>query len=117
MRSRIRDYIIYIGIGLIVVLSAVAAAELGVPRTSFMRWYAFSLFSLFLFGQFVLNSKVLWKKRKFWTWTGLAALTHSALFVAVINSGRTIALGVWIICVLIEMALLIGLRSKLSSRT
>jgi peptidoglycan/LPS O-acetylase OafA/YrhL len=111
--NRIRDFLFYIGISVLLLAGIFIAATLGVSKETFSQWYAFILFSLFLYGQFILNSKSHWKHRSFWVTTVLAVIGHSAIFIAIVRSGRQLGVGGWIVYVLIEMVLLMLLRAAL----
>jgi hypothetical protein len=53
-------------ISMAVISIALCALVLDVLWNSFMHWFGFAGFTLFLFGQFVTKSRWAWRKRSFW---------------------------------------------------
>ena len=111
--NRVSDYLIYIGIGIVVLAAIVIAAESGVSKDEFSLWYGFMMFSAFLFGQFILTSRRYWKLRPFRMWTSIAAIGHTGAFICAVRSGLYLGAWGWIICVTIEAAVLMGARAML----
>jgi len=108
--NRLRDFGVYVLVSVVCVGSIIVAAMEGVPERKFMPWFGFALFTLFLFGQFILKSRRLWKKKSFWLATGLFFLVHVITFTKVVHAGWEIPGGEWVLLVLVEMAILIIFR-------
>src|ERR1700745_672495 len=112
--NRLRDYGLYALISLGIIAGVVAAAELKVPRNTFERWFGGAMFSAFLFGQFLENSRQLWKKRLFWVCTGVRLLAHCVVLRALFLRGTLPrSSGSWVLLVCVEGFILICFRAML----
>lgn len=109
-RNRLRDFGVYVLVGVVCVGSIIVAATEGIPEQKFMPWFAFALFTLFIFGQFILKSKRVWKKQSFWLVTGLFFLVHVLTFTKLVHACLQIRGAEWVLLVLAEMAILIIFR-------
>lgn len=112
--SRVRDYLIYLAVSVLALASVFISISFGVSKDSFLRWCAFVMFSLFLYGQFIVSSRTYWKRPAFWIWTGIAALLHTVIFLTVIRSNTQIVSWNWVLWVLIELGVLLGIRNVVS---
>ena len=108
--KRLRDFSIYILVGIICIGSLVTAAIEGVSEQKFMSWFGFAFFTLLLFGQFILKSKRVWERRSFWLVTVFFLLVHVTTFTKLLHAGRQISGGEWLLLVVVEMAVLIMFR-------
>ena len=115
-RNRFRDLGLYVLISMAVISVAFGALVLDVPWNTFMRWFGFAGFTLFLFGQFVLKSRWAWRKRSFWIWMSVFLIAHSFIFTRLILSGKEIPVYTWIIIVVAEMAIFMLFRTSLYRR-
>ena len=106
-----RDFAIYIGVSVVVVLGIFFAATSAISTESFVRWYAFLMFSCLLLSQVILNSKRYWSQSSFWILTGILALGHTGAFAWVVRSGRVLGVWSWIVCVLTEFAMFMCVRA------
>ena len=113
--KRLRDFGIYFFVSMIGVGILITAAMEGVPEQKFMPWFGFSLFTLFLFGQFILKSRRVWERRSFWLVTGLFLVAHAITFAKLLYAGRQISGVEWILLVVVEMAVLIIFRRSVYS--
>lgn len=111
--ARVRDYLIYIGVTAAVLASVFVAVEVGIPKDLFLRWIAFGIFTLLLFGHFIINSRSYWDHRAFWIGVIVAAIVHSIFFTFILRSGFQMGIWAWIVCVVFETALLISFRTAL----
>ena len=109
-RNPFRDLGIYVLISVAVISVAFGALVSDVPWNSFMRWFGFAGFSLFLFGQFVLKSRWAWRKRSFWIWMSVFLIAHSFIFTRLILAEREISVLVWVTIVVGEMAIFMLFR-------
>jgi len=108
--KRLRDFSVYVLISIICIGSLITAAVEGVPEQTFMPWFGFALFTLFLFGQYILKSRRVWERRSFWFVTGLFLMAHVIAFTKLLHAGRQISGGEWLLSVVAEMAVLIIVR-------
>jgi hypothetical protein len=115
-RNRLRDFGLYVVISMAVISIALCALELDVPWNSFMHWFGFAGFTLFLFGQFVIKSRWAWRKRSFWIWMSVFLIAHSFIFARLILNGKEIPVYMWIIIVVVEMAIFMLFRTSLYRR-
>lgn len=109
-RKRLRDFSVYIFVSMIFAGSLITAAMEGIPEQKFMPWFGFALFTLFLFGQFILKSRRVWERRSFWLVTGLFLVAHVIAFMKFLHAGRQISGGEWLLLVVVEMAVLVIFR-------
>jgi hypothetical protein len=110
--ARWRDLGVYILVTLIFVSVIVVAAMKRVPEQKFFAWLEFVCLTLFLFGQFILKSKRVWKRRSFWFVTGTFFLVHVITLAKVLHAGRQISGGAWLLLVIAEMAVLMVFRKS-----
>jgi hypothetical protein len=103
---------VYLLVSVICVGSIIIAATQGVPEHKFMPWFGFVLFTLFLFGQFILKSKRVWAKKSFWLSTGLFFAVHLTMFIWLMHRGQQVSGGEWLFLVVFEMAVLIIFRKS-----
>lgn len=115
-RNRFRDLGLYVLISIAVISVAFGALVLDVPWSTFIHWFGFAGFTLFLFGQFVLKSRWAWRKRSFWIWLSVFLIAHSFIFTRLILSGQEIPVYTWIIIVVAEMAIFMLFRTSLYRR-
>jgi hypothetical protein len=108
--KRLRDLGVYVLVSVICVGSIILAATEGVPEQKFLPWFGFVLFTLFLFGQFILKSKRVWEKKSFWLVTGLFFVVHVVTFIRLLHSGHQVSGGEWLLAVVVEMTVLIVFR-------
>ncbi len=117
MRARLRDFIWYVTISVVIVLAVVVAAICGLPEAEIMKWFGFVVFTLFLFGQFILSSREQWKRRAFWVITTTCFFIHTFAITSALLAGWQVAGFTWLMLVLAEAAFLILLRRLMSWRS
>ncbi|MDQ2926514.1 MAG: hypothetical protein M3R43_13310, partial [Acidobacteriota bacterium] len=100
----------YVLVSVICIGTIITAAMEGISEQKFMPWFGFAVFTLFLFGQFILKSRRMWERKSFWLVTGLFFLGHMITFTKLLHAGRQVSGGEWMLLVLIEMAVLIIFR-------
>ncbi len=111
--GRLKDFAAYVLISLIFLGSVIIAAVKGVPDQVFKPWFGFTLFTLFLFGQFVFRSRRLWKRRSFWLFLGAFFIAHVLTVVKLMHTVQNIS-GQWfVLLTLVEMIILLLLRRLL----
>lgn len=110
--KRLRDLGVYLLVSMICVASIIIVATEGVPEQKFLQWFGFALFTLFLFGQFILKSKRVWDKKSFWLSTGLFFAVHLTMFLWLMHKGQQVSGGEWLFSIVFEMGVLIIFRKS-----
>jgi hypothetical protein len=110
-RVHVRDFVAYIFISFAVVAAIVVAALEGVSESRFMKWYCMVLFTAAVFGQFLLKSKDLWKKKPFWIVYAAGFTIHLLLCAWLFHLGGLISGIQWLLLALGEIFILVILRN------
>ena len=77
---RIRDVVIYILIGVVVVIGAYWVALQNVSEDSLVKWGGLSVNTLALFGWVIKQSRRFWRKKAFWWTIATLLFVHVAGF-------------------------------------
>jgi hypothetical protein len=112
-RRRFLDLIIYLMVSVAVGGSVVVAAIEGVPKARIMNWYGFALFTACVFGQFVRVSRQFWRKGAFWIVCAASLASHLLCCVWLIHLEGEISGKQWLLLALVEVFILVNLRSFL----
>ncbi len=113
LRTRIREFALYTAIGLVVLAIVFAVATMKVNEDVFRKWLAVAIFTPFLFGYFIADSRSFWKKSQFWMMCGGCFAVHLLGF-AVLFQYVAVFKPIWVgLISLIEMAILVFLKERL----
>lgn len=108
--NRVRDFALYLVIGIALLALIFAVAYFGVNGDLFIEWFSLAAFTLLLFGYFIADSRSLWKRSKFWVISSLCLLLHLVGFLALMHF-VTFVKPIWFGMIgVIEMVVLLGLR-------
>jgi hypothetical protein len=109
-RTRLHDLVWYVVISIVIILPVVVAAIYDLPEEQIMKWFGFVVFTMYLFGQFILKSRDQWKTRAFWVITGSCFLIHTTVITRALLTGWQVTGFTWLMLILAEAAFLILLR-------
>jgi hypothetical protein len=110
---RIGDFVLYLGIALLVVAAVVAAATMHLNEDRFMKMVGFAAATVALFYYFIAGSRPLWKKSSFWGLTGSLFIVHALVFAIIFAHIRWKP--IWLGMVLPEILLFLFCRRLLFS--
>jgi hypothetical protein len=93
MRSRMKDFLLYCGIGVLVAATAILAgihqARTGVRSEATAKWLGFVIMTALVFGNAVRYFRSSWSSPKFWGLLILFSVPHFILgFVVLSNVAR-----------------------------
>ena len=111
--GRARDYLVYVVIGSAFATSVVVAINLGLTKEHLVRGLSIIGFTALLYGQFIADSKLLWKYRRFWLLVCAAFVVHSFAMATLVHKHVLVDVPQYIAFVLAEGVLLIALRAAL----
>ena len=89
LRKRLRDFLLYIAITLLVLAAIIATTYTGLSDSSFIKIFEFLGFTALLFGYFIADSRRWWRNRNYWVLTGLLFLAHSIVFAILLTRVET----------------------------
>ena len=78
VRSRVRDFVLYIAIGLAFVGVLIAVARSSVSYDAFIKWGGLAFMTAVLFGYFISKSGQFLREWKFWALTAILLSVHLA---------------------------------------
>jgi len=107
-RHLLKEYLLYFVISVFVVGISIFALFIDVPWDLYMRWFALLAATGVLFGQFIVSSRPLWRRRLFWVFTIVLLSIHCAFNVLILLKGRSGINSVWVF--LIDAVLLFFVR-------
>jgi hypothetical protein len=84
VRSRVRDFVLYIAIGFAFVAVLIAVARSSVSHDAFIKWGGLAFMSAVLFGYFISNSGQFFRMWKFWALTAVLLAVHLAAFAVIL---------------------------------
>jgi hypothetical protein len=82
-RSRLRDYLLYILIALVVGSIAIALGISGVSADTFGRWGGLVCFTALLYGYFIADNRPQFRRLSFWVLTVVLLLAHVTVFAMI----------------------------------
>jgi hypothetical protein len=109
-RKRVKDFVLYISISLLVTGTFIVMAASGLGETSFLRLVFLFFMSLVVFGLFIEQNRAQWKNNLFWTTTLICFAVHLTVWsVALWHLTDMDHPGWWLrIVVPLELAFFIG---------
>jgi hypothetical protein len=109
---RLRDFSLYIAIGMLIVVAAIGMAQNDISHKSFIRWGGLTVNTSVLFGYFIADSRPLFGRLSFWVLTIALLLVHLTVFAIVLIRVSEWKL-VWFMVMLLEVPILFLLRDRL----
>jgi peptidoglycan/LPS O-acetylase OafA/YrhL len=89
LHKRLRDFLLYIAIALLVLAAIIATTYTGLSDSSFIKIFEFFGFTALLFGYFIEDSRALWRRGAYWALAGLLLAAHSIAFAVVLTHVET----------------------------
>jgi uncharacterized membrane protein len=108
---RLRDFALYIAIGLCVAIIAIGLVQTEISHDSFMRWGGLAVNTSVLFGYFIVDSRILFGRMPFWALTIVLLLVHVIVFTVVLMHVSEWKL-IWFTVMLLEVPVLLFLRNR-----
>ena len=112
IRSRVRDFVLYIAIGLAFVGVLIVVAQMGVSQDVYIRWGGLALNTAILFGYFIADSRQFFRRWQFWALTAVLLSVHLAGFIVVLTHVAEWKL-LWFMVILFEFPVLVFFRNRL----
>jgi hypothetical protein len=112
IRSRIRDFVLYIAIGLAFVGVLIVIAQNGVSQDVYIRWGGLALNTAILFGYFIADSRQFFRRWQFWALTAVLLSVHLAGFIVVLTHVAEWKL-LWFMVMFLEYPVLVFSRKRL----
>jgi peptidoglycan/LPS O-acetylase OafA/YrhL len=112
VRSRVRDFVLYIVIGLAFVGVLIAVARSSVSHDAFIKWGGLAFMTAVLFGYFISKSGQFLREWKFWALTAILLSVHLAAFAVILTHVDEWKL-LWFVGMAIEYPVFVFFRSRL----
>lgn len=80
IRARTRDFVLYVAIGIAFIAAIVFVAHRPVNHDAFIRWGGLAVNTVVLYGYFVANSRLFFRRWSFWAMTTIFLCVHLAAF-------------------------------------
>lgn len=112
VRSRVRDFVLYIAIGFAFVGVLILVARSSVSHEAFIKWGGLAFMTALLFGYFISNSGQFIRIWKFWAITAIILSVHLAAFAVILTHVDEWKL-TWFIGMAIEYPVFVFFRSRL----
>jgi len=104
------DFIAYVLISIVAVAAIIFAAIKTVSDQRFLNYSGLAIFTVCVFGQFVLTSKYVWKRRRFWVLLVIAFIAHLVLCAWLFQVEGTLSGEQWLVLALAEIFVLVYSR-------
>lgn len=114
LRSRVRDFVLYIAIGFAVVGVLIAVAQAGVSQEAYIRWGGLGFNTSILFGYFIVDSRQFFRRWQFWALTAVLLSVHLTGFIVVLAHVAEWKL-LWFMVMFLEYPVLVFSRSRLQN--
>ena len=108
--ARLRDFALYIVIGLFVAMMAIGVAQTDVSHDGFIRWGGLAVNTCVLFGYFIADSRPLFRRWSFWGLTIALLSLHTAAFCIILTQVSQWKL-VWFMAMILEVPVLLFFRN------
>jgi hypothetical protein len=105
-----RDLNLYILISIVAVGAIVLAAVENVSEQRFLNSYGLAIFTVCVFGQFVLTSKYLWRRRLFWILCAIGLTAHLLLCAWLFHAAGELSGKQWLLLAFAEIVVLVYSR-------
>ena len=116
LRSRVRDYVLYIAIAVAVGALAILIARTSITQDALTRWGGLAINTAVLYGYFISDSRRFFRKWQFWGLTALLLAVHLTAFAIVLTHVEEWKL-MWFMVMILEYPLLVYARSHLPDPT
>ncbi len=110
-RARLRDFALYVAIGLVVAMLAIGVAQTDISHDAFVRWGGLAVNTCVLFGYFIADSRSFFRKWSFWAVTIALLSLHAAVFCIVLTHVSQWKL-VWFMVMILEVPVLLFVRNR-----
>lgn len=110
-RARLRDFALYVAIGLFVAMVAIGVAQTDVSHDAFIRWGGLAVNTCVLFGYFIADSRPLFRRWSFWGLTIALLSLHTTVFCIVLTHVSQWKL-VWFMVMILEVPVLLFVRNR-----
>ena len=115
MGNRVRDFSVYIAIGLLVAATAWIVASTNLNLDVITRWGGLAANTALVYGYFIADSRSFFGQRAFWAVTSVALAVHLIIFAIVLTHVAQWKL-LWFMVMLLEIPVLVFLRDRLPGR-
>jgi len=112
IRSRVRDFSLYVAIAFALVGIAIESARFRVSHEAFIKWGGLVFITAILFGYFISNSEQFLRVSKFWTLTVTLLFAHLTVFALILTHVDEWKL-IWFTGMAIEYPVFVFFRRRL----
>ncbi len=84
VRSRVRDFALYILIGLVFGITAIVLGRSSISAKAANQWVSVIFFTSILYGTFIGLNRSLYRTRSFWILTVVLLSLHLAFFITMV---------------------------------
>ena len=109
---RAKDYVLYVVIATLIIGAAFAMLNAGLTWDSFVKWVGLSVATATIGWYFIADSRTLWGTKSFWALTVVYLSVHCLAWIVVLLQVQQWKF-IWFAPMIVEVALLLGLRSLL----
>ncbi len=109
--ARATDFVLYIGIG-IVFVGVTFAVELKWGHEVFIKWVGLAGFSAVLFGYFIADTRLLFRRWSFWALTTILLCGHSIVLAIILTHIEQWKI-IWFTGMIFELPVFIFFRNML----
>jgi hypothetical protein len=85
VRSRVRDFALYILIGLVFGITAIVLGRSNISAKAANQWVSVIFFTSILYGTFIALNRSLYRTRSFWILTIVLLSLHLAFFITMVT--------------------------------
>jgi hypothetical protein len=105
-----RDFIAYVLISIVAVAVIIFGAIKTVSDQRFLNYTGLAIFTVCVFGQFILTSKYVWTRRLFWALCATAFIAHLVLCAWLFHIEGTLSGEQWLVLAFAEIFVLVYSR-------
>lgn len=109
--ARLRDFALYVAIGLCVAMTAIGVAQTDISHDAFIRWGGLAVNTCVLFGYFIADSRRFFSRWSFWGLTIALLSLHIILFGIVLTHVGQWKL-IWFMVMILEVPVLLFIRNR-----
>lgn len=109
--SRLKDFILYLTIALVIGIVAVAIASTKISDDGFVRWGGLLVNTVVIFGYFISDSRSSLRLPSFWAMVCLLFVAHTSAFSLVLLHVKTWKL-IWFLVMYPELLLFAFVRNS-----
>ena len=112
IRSRVRDYVLYVAITVAFVVAGIAISHTSINRDALNRWGGLAVYTAILFGYFTSDSRQFIRKLSFWKSTAIFLAVHLAVFGYILTHADVWKF-IWFTVMILEFPVLVYFRNRL----